>query len=42
MSMAIDFIMLRGIFGFEFRSLATSKTEFFAVIVNDWNPYDEI
>ena len=42
MSMAIDFAMLRGIFGYGSRSLATSKMEFFSVIVNDWKPYDKL
>ena len=42
MSMAIDFIMLGGIFGCRSRSLATYKMEFFAVIANHWKEYDEI
>ena len=42
MSMAIDFIMLRGIFACRSRSLATFKMAFFAVIENVWKPYDEL
>ena len=40
--MAIHFIMLRGIFGCESRSLATPKMEFVAVIVDEWKPFDEL
>ena len=40
MSMAIDFIMLRDIFGCGSRSLITSMIEFFAVIAN-WKPYND-
>ena len=39
---AIDFIMLRGIFGCGSWRLVTSKMEFFAVIANDWKSYDEL
>ena len=42
MSMAIDFIMLRGILGCASRILVTSNIEFFALTVNDWKPYDEL
>ena len=42
MSMAIDFIMLRRIFGCGSKMLATSKMELFAVVGKDWNPYDEL
>ena len=40
--MAIDFTMLRGIIGYGSRSIATSKMEFFPVIVNDWKPYHKL
>ena len=42
MLMAVDFIMLRGIFGCGSRSLEISRMEFFAVIVNERKPYDEL